>query len=200
MIQANAHLVLLGDSIFDNAVYVPGGSAVIDHLGAALPSRFHVTLIARDGDVVANISEQIERLPPGATHLVVSIGGNDALNAQSVMSLPATTVYSALAHLSRVREEFGQAYRAMLRKVLDRKLPTAVCTIYDSVPDLGPELQTALCLFNDTITREAMAAGVPVIDLRDVCIERTDYSSISPIEPSGTGGYKIAQAIMKWLS
>ena len=31
-----AHLVLLGDSIFDNAAYVEGGPAVIDHVRLAL--------------------------------------------------------------------------------------------------------------------------------------------------------------------
>jgi hypothetical protein len=34
-----SHVVLLGDSIFDNGRYVPGGPAVIDHLpGAGNPS------------------------------------------------------------------------------------------------------------------------------------------------------------------
>lgn len=34
------HLVLLGDSVFDNAPYTDGGPAVIDHLGTLLgPSR-----------------------------------------------------------------------------------------------------------------------------------------------------------------
>jgi len=36
---------------------------------------------------------------------------------------------------------------------------------------------------------------VPVIDLRIVCNEAEDYSDISPIEPSGKGGAKIAQVI-----
>jgi hypothetical protein len=51
------------------------------------------------------------------------------------------------------------------------------------------------CLFNDVILREAFAAGLPVIDLRLICHEATDYAASSPIEPSVTGGAKIARAI-----
>ncbi len=32
------HIVLLGDSIFDNARYVPGGPSVIEHLRRGLPA------------------------------------------------------------------------------------------------------------------------------------------------------------------
>jgi hypothetical protein len=34
-----------------------------------------------------------------------------------------------------------------------------------------------------------------VIDLRIVCDQAKDYSDVSPIEPSGQGGAKIAQVI-----
>ncbi len=50
-----SHLVLLGDSIFDNAVYVPGGPAVIDHVNYMLPRGWKSTMLARDGDMVAEM-------------------------------------------------------------------------------------------------------------------------------------------------
>ena len=43
------HVVLLGDSIFDNARYVPGGPSVTDHLRRSLPREWQVTLLACDG-------------------------------------------------------------------------------------------------------------------------------------------------------
>lgn len=54
-------------------------------------------------------------------------------------------------------------------------------------------------MFNDIILREAFMAKVPVIDLRLVCNESTDYSEISPIEPSAAGGEKIVQTIVSFL-
>jgi hypothetical protein len=193
------HVVLLGDSIFDNARYVPGGPAVIDQLRERLPLGWRATLVANDGDVVADLVRQIPLIPRDATHLVVSVGGNDALMSQGVMSAPARTVIDALGHLAEVRRLFQSAYRAMLYELLQLRLKTAVCTIYDAVPGLTPELQTALAIFNDTITREATAVALPVIDIRQACVAPSDFSEISPIEPSVAGGRKIAQAIGFWV-
>lgn len=189
------HLVLLGDSVFDNATYVPGESAVIDHLRGMLPDECEVTLVAHDGDVVSDIEDQLQRIPDDATHIALSIGGNDALNAQDVLSLPANSVFSALSHLAELQESFHRAYRAMLWSLLEMQKPTTVCTIYDGVPGLPREARTALSLFNDIICREAMAAGVPIVDLRCLLREADDYSVVSPIEPSAKGGEKIARAL-----
>ncbi len=194
------HVVLLGDSIFDNAVYVPDGPAVIDHLRKLLPADWKSTLLACDGDVIADVAEQLPQIPEDATHLCISVGGNDAIMAQNSFAFPAGTVYGALGILADVQRDFRLAYRAMLWQVLSHELPVAVCTIYDAVPGLPQEARTGLSLFNDVITREAAAAGVPVIDLRHVCKDEADYSPLSPIEPSEHGGRKIACAIVDWLA
>lgn len=197
-IQNNPHIVLLGDSIFDNAKYVPDGLSVIEHLRQIIPANWQATLVAVDGDATPDVFSQTKRIPETATHLIVSIGGNDALGSTGVMTQQVDTVLFALHHLNIIRRRFRNEYRDMLAEVLALRLPTAVCTIYDAVPGLEPELQTALCIFNDSICREAMAAGVPIIDLRAVCHEPEDYSTVSPIEPSAVGGAKIARAIHRW--
>lgn len=194
------HLVLLGDSIFDNAAYVPEGPSVIDHLHATLASGVHASLVARDGDKVEHIVEQVALVPEGATHLAMSVGGNDALDAIDLLSRPTDSVRNALGYLNTIRTQFRQAYRAALWQALALGRPLVVCTIYDAVPNLSSELQTALCLFNDSIVREAYAARVPVIDIRCLCTEAADYSEISPIEPSEQGGRKIATALANWLT
>ena len=193
------HLALVGDSIFDNVAYVPDGPAVIDHIRTLLPKGWAATLVARDGDVVADVEEQLQQLPDDTTHIALSIGGNDALNAQDVFSLPAESVFSALGRLAEMQGGFHRAYRDMLWNVLLLQKPTVVCTIYDAVPGLSREARSALSLFNDVICREAMAAGVAVVDLRALLQEADDYSAISPIEPSVKGGEKIARALVTIL-
>ena len=199
MTEAVRHVALLGDSIFDNAIYVPDGPSVIQHLQALLAPGGQATLVAHDGDVVADVAGQLSRVPVEATHLVLSIGGNDALSSIGLLSEPATSVHDAMGFLAGIRHEFQRGYRSMLWQVLSLRRPLAVCTIYDAVPGLSRELHTALALFNDTIAREALAARVPIIDLRHLCAEPGDYSAISPIEPSAQGGGKIAKAIADWL-
>lgn len=197
MIEANRHLVLVGDSIFDNAIYVPDEPAVIDHVRRLLPESWKATLIAHDGDVVVDVEGQLTRIPLEATHLVISIGGNNALQALGIFSSAVGSVSEALLLLSAVRRDFQRAYRTMLWQALALQLPLVVCTIYDAIPDLSVESQTALAIFNDTIVREANAANIPVIDLRLVCTGKEDYSIISPIEPSNQGGQKIATALVE---
>lgn len=193
------HIVLLGDSIFDNAHYVPDGLSVIQHLRKIIPPGWQATLVAVDGDATPDVLGQTKRIPETATHLIVSIGGNDALGCTGVMNQQADTVQFALHHLNIIHRRFRKEYRDMLAEILALRLPTAVCTIYDAVPGLEPELQTALCIFNDSIYREAFKARLPVIDLRLICNEEIDYSEISPIEPSHHGGQKIARAILAMM-
>ena len=192
-----SHLVLLGDSIFDNAFYVPGQPAVIEQVAAQLPREWQASLLAVDGNVAIDVIRHVERLPASASHLAISTGGNDALRASSVLALPSRTIADALEQLAQVQTDFGRDYCAMLSAVRARQLPTIVCTIYDAIPGLEQDLKAALTLFNDVILREAIAAGIPVLDLRLLCNEASDYSPLSPIEPSHLGGRKIAEALAR---
>lgn len=194
-------VVLLGDSIFDNGVYVPGGPSVVEHLNRCLPKGTIARLLAVDGSIAASVAGQLKKLPSEATHLVVSAGGNDALgNCGLVLHETATSFRQVMTELAKVRAEFEREYRAMLEAVLAHRKPTVVCTVYDAVPGLEPCLTAALCLFNDVILRHSARAGVPVIDLRAICTEVSDYAPSSPIEPSGPGGGKIARAIARVLA
>jgi len=194
VIENSRHIVLLGDSIFDNASYVPGEMPVIEQLRAELP-EWQATLLAVDGDIVKSIKDQLRRLPNSATHLVISCGGNDALGQIQYLLSSVSSMEAALSRMASIRETFESDYQTMLESVMKVGLPTAVCTIYESIPNLERALHVALSIFNDVIIREAVRLGLPVIDLRLVCGEAEDYSEVSPIEPSAKGGQKIAKAI-----
>jgi hypothetical protein len=189
------HVVLLGDSIFDNARYVPDRPPLIDQLRQALPRGWLASLLAVDGHITEDVANQLKDLPAQATHLFVSAGGNDALGETSVLSEAACTVGDALSLLHDVHSRFRQSYRAMLQALSAVAKPTAVCTVYDAIPGLGPAEHAALVGFNAVILREAFLAALPVIDLRLVCDRPSDYSHVSPIEPSVVGGAKIARVI-----
>lgn len=66
-----AHLVLLGDSIFDNAGYVGREPDVATHLRRLLPKPWHVSLGAVDGAVTRDVAEQLNTVPGDATQLVL---------------------------------------------------------------------------------------------------------------------------------
>jgi lysophospholipase L1-like esterase len=194
------HVVLLGDSIFDNAAYTGGAPDVVRQLRQRLPDGSKATLLAVDGGTTADVREQLRLLPADATHLIVSVGGNDALGHIDFLGAPAGTTAEALLGLADIAAGFERRYHGMLTEVLARGLPTAICTIYyPRFPD--PTLQriaaTALAVFNDCIIRAAFTHGTPLLDLRFVCTEEGDYAD--PIEPSARGGEKIADAIAEML-
>lgn len=196
-----AHVVLLGDSIFDNARYVPDGPSVLDHLRRTLPDGWEASLRAVDGSIAADVARQIAGLPKDASHLVVSAGGNDALSQAGLLRRAAVaSVPEALDRLAEIVDAFQQAYRTMLEGVLARGLPTAVCTVYDAIPGLERGDRAGLRLFNEIILREAFRADLTVIDLRLICTEASDFSILSPIEPSGRGGGKVAGAVVRALA
>jgi lysophospholipase L1-like esterase len=194
------HVVLLGDSIFDNAAYVGGAPDVVRQMRQRLPHGAKATLRAVDGGTTEDVREQLRHLPADATHLIVSVGGNDALGYIDFLGAPARSTAEALLGLADIAAEFEGKYRDMLTEVLANGLPAAICTIYyPRFPDM--DLQkiavTGLTVFNDCITRAAFTHGIPLLDLRLICTEEGDYAD--PIEPSARGGEKIAQAIVEMV-
>ena len=107
------HVVLLGDSIFDNAVYVPNEPAVIKQLQKHLPSFWQTTLFAVDGDVTEDILKQTKNLPKTATHLILSCGGNDALRRSSILGKRLTLWQKDL----KLLHYLGQSFEKVIKKL-----------------------------------------------------------------------------------
>lgn len=190
-------VVLLGDSVFDNAAYVLGGPDVATQLRRLLPATWKVTLLALDAASIEDVPRQLTQIPADATHLVLSIGGNDALRHAEL--LEASIGVDVLARLADAGAAFAPRYEEMLASVRARNLPLLVCTIYEG--NMGGSLQKrakgAVAVFNDRIQRAALRHGTPVLELRDVFTDGADYAN--PIEPSQAGGEKVARAVRNWL-
>lgn len=199
---STGHVVLLGDSVFDNAGHLAGrGPDMIGQLRARLPPGWRATLLARGGAVTAEVAGQLGRLPPDATHCAISAGGNDAGRQEGVLDEPVRSVAEALGRIASASERFAEEYRAMLDAVSARRLPSAVCTVYD--PRFADRIRrrvaaAGLAAFNDAITREAFARGLALIDLRLVCGSDEDFADATG--PSARGGVKIVSAIAGWAS
>jgi len=196
------HLVLLGDSIFDNGHYTSGGPDVVSQVRSLLTPEWSASLLAVDGSTTVNIPDQVLNLPKESSHLVLSVGGNNALTEASRLGIsffgitnePASKSLDSLADVS---DAFESQYRSAVDACLRPGLPLGVCTIYNGCfPDKSYQriASLALTIFNDVIIRVAIDRGLPVIDLRSICTTAADYAN--PIEPSSVGGEKIARAIV----
>ena len=188
------NIVLLGDSIFDNASYVGDYESVSDLIKRS-DLNADVCLLAVDGDVTTDVYKQLERFPQSSDYVFVSCGGNDALRSISILEEKASNVGSALDILYKAKEGFRLNYVGMLEAILKKHEKVAVCTIYSKVPGLSQSACTALALFNEVILEELTTRNLPIIDLRVVFNNEQDYSTVSPIEPSKLGGEKIVTRI-----
>ena len=189
------HVALLGDSIFDNRAYTGAEADVVTHLRARLPPPWRATLLAVDGSAIADLAAQIARVPRDATHLVVAVGGNDALMNQDLLFTPVRSSAQTLELFADRVGRFEAAYRRAVDAVLALGRETVVCTIYNGNLE-APQATLArvgLTTFNDAILRTGFERRLTIIELRLVCDAPADYAN--PIEPSGRGGAKIADAI-----
>lgn len=209
------HIVLLGDSIFDNNSYVNFGELdVPGQLRSLVGHNCKVTNLAVDGHLIRHVKNQLNNLPSDVTHIFVSIGGNDGLGHLSIFHTPVNTIGESLQQMYRIGENFKKSYSEMVDLVLTYDLPTTFCSIYYprfdartldrvqgymSVLSNGREIQemvmAAETVFNDIITYEIFKRKIPLIDLRVLCDDDKDFAN--PIEPSCIGGMKIAKTINK---
>ncbi len=199
------HVVLLGDSVFDNGVYVePGEPDVVQQLREELPDEDEATLLAFDGHVTWDVPDQLNELPDSATHLVLSVGGNDGLRylaeLQEVL-VGAGSPMELMMTLGAIKRSFAHDYRATIESIAAHDLPTCLFTIYSGSfaehgePALQQVVDTVLPLFNDVIYEQAMDHGFPVVVLDCLFDDPNDYANA--IEPSAQGGRKIARTISR---
>jgi hypothetical protein len=115
-----SHVVLLGDSIFDNRVYVAPEPDVRHQLQAQLGAAWGVTLLAFDGHVTADVKRQLQRMPEGATHL--------AIFPSAATTRSAMPPFLASVRLPSRKRSSGCAGAVQLRRRLcrdDRRGPEA---------------------------------------------------------------------------
>jgi hypothetical protein len=189
------HVVLLGDSIFDNSAYTQGAPDVVTHLRRVLPVVWRATLCAVDGAMIASMADQLESVPSDASHLVIAIGGNDALQNSDLLSLQVNSSRQALEIFADRIGRFESAYRSAISQATALGRYTAVCTVYNGAlePERATVARIGLALFNDVILRTAIDLRLDALELRSICTDAADYAN--PIEPSSQGGLKIARAV-----
>jgi hypothetical protein len=203
--KAQKVIVLLGDSIIDNAAYVrPGEPDVAQQLESLLP---HHTVVKRavDGSTCADVlGWQVGDLHD-ADRIILSAGGNDAL--QHIDLLEATTETTAkgvLVRLWSIREEFRRSYAALLDCLVLTGRPVLVLTVYNPCfqgrgfdAAYQQAAESAVSIINDVIQQEGRRRSFDVLELRRLFNDEADYAN--PIEPSAIGEAKLAKCMSDWV-
>lgn len=188
------HVCLLGDSVLDNGFYVLPGPSVAEQLSALLPDD-QVTLCAVDGAKVGDVvAHQMAQIPDEATHIVLSAGGNDCLQA--------VHRYEMGDLLANFRARYASLLDQLLLSLRPlRQQQLIVFNIYRPRYDDSPLLYwlSALGLYwiNRVIREEVQRRQVTLVDLESIFCKSDHYAT--PIEPSVVGGDLICANILHVL-
>jgi hypothetical protein len=180
------HIVLLGDSLLRARADIAQEPGKLE--GTILPqtrNQWRLTLVT---------SADVEReggapmLPADASHIVIFVEGNDAIEKSGLLLTQPKSYREALQRLALAADEFERNVQQLIRVALASRLPTVVCTMLPPrYRDPGEQqaAYTALAVFNDRISRRAIEAQLSIIDLRLVCNEAEDYANPRMLSPAG---------------
>jgi len=176
------HAVLLGDAL-ENI-----------ELGPEHPERALVPQPRNPWKLTVVPAEQVLRpgpvsaIPGDASHIAITLDGGWAIETSGLLSGRASSIQEALDTLATAADEFEGIFSALVTAALATGLPTVVCTLVPAHFDEPAQQRiatTALAIFNERIERGAVAARLPIVDLRLVCDEDADYSTETLLSPAG---------------
>ena len=200
-------LVLLGDSIIDNKTYVLEGElSVLEHIKSKTETP--VMQLALDGATTDDvINSQIQAIPFGTSHIVLSIGGNDLLN--EIAFLMEDFKYTPNQVLERCQSLIApiiQKYESIVSQLqTTSRANLLLCTVYEGdlegsvmYDDIAISSRAMLSLFNDSVYKTHNMFKTGILELRHIFTNKEDYAN--PIEPSHQGGEKLADKLVGWVN
>ena len=188
----NHKIILLGDSIFKNNIYVPENKSV----SALLKKEYgknNVLVLAMDGATIKEMTRQIDIIYPHQkynnknTYIFVSFGGNDIIDNFILNK----------THVSL--EELFQRYKSNMT-YLKNKVPKAnICltTVYYPQQE-SYNREKLIKKWNNKIIYYAKINNYLILNLHEHLLDKTDFTN--KIEPSVKGGKIIVSQINKIIN
>lgn len=178
----NNSIILMGDSILNNSIYVPNGESVVDYLKKENPNVLNV---AKDGATITDLYSQLDNIPlkynNSNTYLFISIGGNDILHTNATINI-VQLFNKYLDFLKALRVKLGNTNI----NILNLYLPAN--PRYNSYK---PTIEQ----WNQLINKYSNKVGemYNVIDIYSLLNQPEDF--VYDIEPSTLASQKIANII-----
>ena len=207
VVTLSKELVLLGDSIIDNKTYVLEGElSVLEHIKSKTETP--VMQLALDGATTDDvINSQIQAIPFGTSHIVLSIGGNDLLNEIAfLMEDFKYTPNQVLERCQSLIAPITQKYESIVSQLqTTSRANLLLCTVYEGdlegsvmYDDIAISSRAMLSLFNDSVYKTHNMFKTGILELRHIFTNKEDYAN--PIEPSHQGGEKLADKLVGWVN
>ena len=181
----NNNIVLIGDSILNNANYVPSEKSVVDILKTKTQKVFN---FAKDGATISDCYGQLDKIPTALnttdTYVFISAGGNDILNKRGQLDS------SEIEKLFNDYMDFIKALRV--------KLVSAKINIFNLYLPANPRYNSykpSIDQWNQLIKENSSKIGemYNIINVDTLLTSPDDF--VYDIEPSEIASQKLANVI-----
>jgi len=180
------HVVLIGDGLGNLAQqHRRGAGALADKLMPGRREPWKLSLVSADELLGA---AQLFSFPEDATHVVISIEGNRAIQESGLLEGKPASMEEGLARLSFAADQFEDKVAALIHAAQAARLPIVICSMWPPrypQPTRQRAAVAALGIFNSRILRRALDARISLIDLRKICDEPQDYADQTMLSRSG---------------
>jgi hypothetical protein len=180
--NSDSVVICVGDSILDNKIYVPNNKSVVDYIRLNSYSNTYVINVSKDGAKITDIYNQFRHVPSvNSSNLIIilSVGGNDLLEYE-----PIEKAYRNYIELLKYIKD---AYQSKLY----------ILNLYYPMDKSMKKYYETIRKWNKLLTEIPQRENIKlnIIDISKIITEPTDL--VNKIEPSVTGGLKIANQIIE---
>jgi len=187
------NIILMGDSVLNNSIYVPAGKSVYDILKTKISK---VLNLAKDGATINDLYEQLDKIPielnTSDTYIFISAGGNDILRGNNTFDLTKNTklTNTDIKQLFNTYMNFLKALRVKLSNV-----KINIINLYLPANPRYQSYKSSIDQWNSLINEYSSKIGemYNVVDLNSLLTKPEDF--VYDIEPSETASEKIAYLI-----
>jgi lysophospholipase L1-like esterase len=188
----NKTIVMLGDSMLENANYVNKDRSVTELVKNYVEAKdYNFYNFAKDGETIPTVSHkiarltsnQIQKLNKRTTHIFLSVGGNDILKLNQPLeaSVIVSTFLKYIELIKLIKSRFPNAKLT----VLNLYTPTASwIEIY----------RISIKQWNEALEQKKTKYNYGIIDVNKLLFDKQDFTH--DIEPSVIGGQKIVNEII----
>ena len=190
----NNNIVLIGDSILNNSVYVFENESVPDLIQNKMHSEHLFYNFAKDGATIqdcithlANIPEDKINALESTTSIFVSAGGNDILNSHNSESTINALFEQYIKLISAIKKTF-------LSKNDNANITIIALNLYYPFNPSYKMFYPFIKQWNDLLETNQEKNGYKLLKIDSIIVHPDDL--IYDIEPSFTGGKKITEQII----
>jgi hypothetical protein len=182
------NIVLIGDSMLNNSVYVLSGQSIPDLISKDLEKTTGTTLynFAKDGATINDCYSQLDKISTDLnnsnTSIFISVGGNNILNSRTKMDSTAIT---------NLFNQYIELIKSIKTRVPNAQL--VALNLYFPIRSHYKSYYEAIEQWNKLL-EDNIFQGYKLIQTNKLLVIEDDFTY--DIEPSFKGGKKIVKAIM----